>query len=267
MGISSEIKKEDITEKNFYSVIEQLSSRWVITSSTNGPVSDGSPGEGSPFANAIVRTLLKCNDQNLSIIEFFTQLRKDVSSNYYDRVSIPGLGILSNSLHKGGEFCFKLRQEFVDNENQNNKEQNVLNHIEVVQPISETETKTNNAEKLLQESFDKLRKEFLSEVENKHKEFETRILEIKNTKTGEKKFDKKELNKFIANDEIEKFFEKIYEIQDLLENAIIMDLTNLQGQWRSIENQRNIGVVNSDTEYLTKNKIRRSLIELINQAK
>lgn len=243
---------DDSQKYDYHNLIDNLSSRWVIISSINGNVTDGEAGKGTPFANSIARTLLKNNNSKLSTSEFFTQLRMDIISSYTGRVPLPAIGILDNSTHAGGEFCFKLREDIVEN-------------IRVTK-LEKDNTNFNQEAiaKSIQESLEKLKKELIQESEAKHKRLEERITELKQPKSSDRVLNLKELNQYIADDNMDKFFEKFNDIQDVLEKQIIIDILYFQSQWRSIENQRILGMIDSSLEILTKNKIRRGLLEVIN---
>jgi formylglycine-generating enzyme required for sulfatase activity len=78
-------------------------SRWGLTSGRNEIVSDGKPGENSPFAAELLRQLRQ-NDQPLGVVSLCAKMMEVVTANARqtprgEPLAIPG--------HKGGQYIFR----------------------------------------------------------------------------------------------------------------------------------------------------------------
>ncbi len=239
--------------------LESKSSRLVVVSAIDGHPMDGISGQGSPFTNSLIKTLLENDQESLSASELIVSLRKamfeSTKKNKFHPQS-PALGVLRDTTHEGGEFCFKIKEEFIKNEENT---------------TSETSKKSNDdvkLEEILQKSLEKLKEEFTKVVETNNDKLEDRMIKLEKSKVAEKSsLNKKELLRLIKEDKIENFFNKIDEVQDEIEESQIVDLINLQSQWRGIENQRRLGIIDFSNESVTKNKLRKSIIEITNSIK
>ncbi|MDX1908702.1 MAG: SUMF1/EgtB/PvdO family nonheme iron enzyme [Bacteroidia bacterium] len=79
-------------------------SRWVLSSGRDEPVSDGAPGEHSPFARHILEYLQQHPAQEWLISHLYDYLRQKFSEHQYPQTPVGGY--LNVSAHKGGEFVF-----------------------------------------------------------------------------------------------------------------------------------------------------------------
>jgi len=252
----SEKKSDEKVNRSNTDLSETFTSRMVVTSSIYGPVMDGAAGKGGPFVNSMIRVLLKNTSPKLSISELVRQTGKELIDTYPNFDMTPGIGVLRNSSHQGGEFKFKLKDEFIElNKDDGKSEADLL-------------------EKSIRESMKKLEKEFITKLESNHKMYEEKIKDIEKKEIVEKseksktvKIDKKELLSFLKEDKVEKYFDEIDAIQDYLEEDVVTDLFVLQGSWTSAENQARIGVISKKDEYLEKNQIRKGLIEITSTLK
>jgi len=238
--------------------LENKSSRLVIVSAIDGHPMDGISGQGSPFTNSLIKTLLENNQESLSASELIVGLRKAMfqsTKNQFHSQS-PALGVLRDTIHEGGEFCFKIKEGFIKNEDNS---------------TTNTSKKSNDnakLEEMLQKSLEKLKEEFTKVVETNNDKLEDRMIKLEKSKVVEKNsLNKKELLRLIKEDKIESFFNKIDEVQDEIEDSQIVDLINLQSQWRAIENQRRLGVIDYSNESVSINKLRKSIIEITNSIK
>ncbi len=83
-----------------------LPSRWLLTSGQVEPVSDGSAGQNSPFAQALITQLKYHTAPAVSISELWVNMRKAVVANAQQT---PRCEPLQNAGHQNGEF-FLIRK-------------------------------------------------------------------------------------------------------------------------------------------------------------
>lgn len=69
--------------KVHYSKLDEQKSRWLLASGREEKVSDGKPGEGSPFANSLIQFLRENQSKFLSLNELFSAVQKQtgITSN------------------------------------------------------------------------------------------------------------------------------------------------------------------------------------------
>lgn len=100
--------------RDFKERVENLPSRWVLTSGRNEVVSDGKPGTHSPFSTAVLEFLKKNNTKSSAVSDLVQYVKKQVAKAT-DNKQVP----LGNSLFikedKGGEFIFHPREEVKTN--------------------------------------------------------------------------------------------------------------------------------------------------------
>lgn len=246
-------------------VLEKYKSRWVLISSIDGVVWDTpNISKGSTFGKSIAKVLLNNNSESLSITDFFFDLRKEIHETVPNYPSVPALGILENSCHGGGEFQFKIKPELLNQ-----------NGVEVSQDVllDDEKSQTVRLESLLSNSLEKLKKELLTEVAEvgkKYEKLESRIID-KEKKVAEEKekliIDKKGLLNLLRNAKIDVFFDEIQKIEEQLTDFQSTEILHIESQWRAIENQRRLNILDHDTEYIYKNKLTKSLIEITKEIK
>ncbi|MDX3914824.1 MULTISPECIES: caspase family protein [Olivibacter] len=95
-------------EERHYTKIEQMRSRWVLSSGRIEKVSDGQAGAGSPFANALIGFLEKNDNRTFSFSEMAAQVLKvtGISANQQ-----PMFGALNKWGHEGGQIVFRRDDE------------------------------------------------------------------------------------------------------------------------------------------------------------
>lgn len=84
--------------------LERIPSRWLLTAGRNEVVTDGPPGQHSPFANALIFHLSHNDDPDLTISELSQLVLEEVVANARQTPRcepIHGVG------HRGGEFVFR----------------------------------------------------------------------------------------------------------------------------------------------------------------
>lgn len=86
--------------------LASIPSRWVLTSGRNEVVSDGAPGENSPFAESLIYHLNANKNGNFRITELFPRIIEQVGTN---TGQLPQCEPIRNVGHKGGEFIFRLK--------------------------------------------------------------------------------------------------------------------------------------------------------------
>jgi hypothetical protein len=87
---------------------ERHNSRWVFISG-KGVVSDGTKGENSPFAKAIIRQLREAKDHSINIARLADNVITNVRFNYEQQAE---LSPLFGAGHEGGQFVFRKAGTF-----------------------------------------------------------------------------------------------------------------------------------------------------------
>lgn len=87
--------------------LESMPSRWLLTAGRNEPVSDGRPGQHSPFAQAVLAVLKNNQDQRLRVSMFCNMVLDAVGQNVKDQ--LPRGAALYDVGDMGGEFMFRLK--------------------------------------------------------------------------------------------------------------------------------------------------------------
>ncbi|MCB0552713.1 MAG: caspase family protein [Phaeodactylibacter sp.] len=95
------VRKFDLPER-----LGSIPSRWVLTSGRNEVVSDGAPGQNSPFAESLIFHLNANEETSFRITELFPRIIEQVGAN---TEQLPQCEPIRNVGHKGGEFIFRLR--------------------------------------------------------------------------------------------------------------------------------------------------------------
>jgi hypothetical protein len=85
---------------------EAIPSRWLMTSGRDTPVSDGKPGENSPFADSILLHLRENQREALPVTSLFRSVSEDVGNNHDQ---LPRCEPLQGVGHRGGEFALRLK--------------------------------------------------------------------------------------------------------------------------------------------------------------
>lgn len=88
--------------------LDKIPSKWAITSGRLEVVSDGNPGENSPFADALIKILNDDSEESISISEMSNRIVADVAGKVDQ---IPRGEPLQAFGHKGGEFIFRKKQK------------------------------------------------------------------------------------------------------------------------------------------------------------
>lgn len=85
---------------------ENIPSRWLMTSGRNEVVSDGKPGQHSPFADSLLLHLQSNREEVLPITRLSNSILEDVGGN---SVQLPRCEPLRDVGHRGGEFMFRVK--------------------------------------------------------------------------------------------------------------------------------------------------------------
>lgn len=88
-----------------YAKLDERKSRWILASGREETVSDGEPGLGSPFTNALINFLETNKNKRFSFLELAVKVRQDTGSSVKQE---PVFGQLTSFRHNGGEMVFKL---------------------------------------------------------------------------------------------------------------------------------------------------------------
>lgn len=99
--------KGESTPRDYY-----IPSRYLLTAGRNEVVSDGKPGDNSPFADSLLWHLRNNNNLQLSVAELCEKVKIDVSSN---AAQIPRYGSVHGVGHRGGSYYFR-KKDFVPTE-------------------------------------------------------------------------------------------------------------------------------------------------------
>ncbi len=85
---------------------ENIPSRWLMTSGRNEVVSDGKPGQHSPFADSLLLHLKSNREEVLPITKLSSSILEDVGGN---SAQLPRCEPLRDVGHRGGEFMFRFK--------------------------------------------------------------------------------------------------------------------------------------------------------------
>ncbi len=85
---------------------ERIPSRWLFTAGRNEVVSDGKPGDNSPFADSLLWHLKNYDQGLLSVRELIQRVVDDVSANV---AQIPRGEPIHGVGHRGGEFILRKK--------------------------------------------------------------------------------------------------------------------------------------------------------------
>ncbi len=91
---------------SFAGRLENIPSRWAITSGRDELVSDGPPGTHSPMAHGMLLFLQETPDESIRLSKLFAHVEEAVGSNYQQ---MPRCEPLQNVNHMGGEFVFRKK--------------------------------------------------------------------------------------------------------------------------------------------------------------
>lgn len=86
--------------------LESLPSRWLITSGRNEVVSDGKPGDHSPFADSLLQYLEHNQQDHIPVTSLIEHV---IESTVYNASQTPRGEPIPNVGHKGGQFYFHQR--------------------------------------------------------------------------------------------------------------------------------------------------------------
>ena len=166
--------------------LDKIPSKWAITSGRLEVVSDGNPGENSPFADALIKILNDVSHDSISISEMSNRIVADVAEKVDQ---IPRGEPLQAYGHKGGEFIFRKKQKKKTTNKPERKSKDEDGQIgELVDAYYELEERLEEAEnenkpgtvrRLKQEkdSLDRiLNKELLKELEYQNSELKINSL-------------------------------------------------------------------------------------------
>jgi formylglycine-generating enzyme required for sulfatase activity len=109
---------------------EKFSSRWVLTSGRTEPVSDGKPGEHSPFAQNILHFLEKNSSPALPLDRLIAYVKETTAANARQ---IPRGEPIADTGHKGGQFFFHLKRDEGRDWEKARKEHTIKGYTEFLQ--------------------------------------------------------------------------------------------------------------------------------------
>lgn len=100
--------------RDFRKRVENLQSRWVLTSGRNEIVSDGKPGTHSPFAASVLEFLRQKHENAPSVSELVQYVKEQVAKRT-NNTQVPLGNALFIPQDKGGEFIFHPREKASSN--------------------------------------------------------------------------------------------------------------------------------------------------------
>ncbi|MEY3242207.1 MAG: hypothetical protein RIR11_3646 [Bacteroidota bacterium] len=103
---------------NVVAQLDQEKSRFALTSGRNHTVSDGNPGEQSPFAAALIRALTTNDQQWLRVGSLYDNVLNYTSRNT-NGTQLPKYETIPGFENCDGEFCLQLRSNFINKPSNN----------------------------------------------------------------------------------------------------------------------------------------------------
>lgn len=100
--------RSDLTDR-----LEEKPSRWVLTSGRNEVVSDGKPGENSPFAASVLEILGGKKTGSILVSDIVQYVKKQTAKRTGSK-QVPLGGALFIPQDKGGEFIFHPREKTIE---------------------------------------------------------------------------------------------------------------------------------------------------------
>lgn len=213
-------------DSSYMDRLESMPSRWLLTAGRNEPVSDGRPGQHSPFAQAVLAVLKNNRDQRLRVSMFCNMVLDAVGQNVKDQ--LPRGAALYDVGDMGGEFMFRLKH-FAYEPVQEGKPQ-ASPEVTVPEPV----TRTGGAA-----------------AESKPSERPTTLKGLK-----------KQLKKYLASGEFERVFDTLNDLisdDSYRETDVIMQ----QARYNRTKREQNQGTIRSESAQMTFNQIQYAMIDLV----
>jgi hypothetical protein len=227
----------DRSSKRVQNRLERRASRWLLTAGRNEVVSDGKPGDNSPFADAVLYYLKNNDEPRLRVSRFCNDVIDNVGENHDQ---LPRAASLKGVGDRGGEFMFRLKaykdHVFEEGEIEADESQK---RGEIETPVTEEPTEPIKEHKEL--------------VERKPKKEEP-MRNIDDLK--------QRLKNYIIGDRFKDAFELFHEVMitdSNLENRIIMQ----QARFSPIQRDFDDGVLSQSDYNMTKARIRKAILGII----
>lgn len=216
-------------DSSYIDRLESMPSRWLLTAGRNEPVSDGRPGQHSPFAQAVLAVLKNNQDQRLRVSMFCNMVLDGVGQNVRDQ--LPRGAALYDVGDMGGEFMFRLK-DFA------------------YEPVPEKRTSEPKAE-TPSLADDPVSRGAASSGGT-----------TQNAKPTTLKGLKKQLKSYLAAGEFERVFDTLNELisdDSYRETDIIMQ----QARYNRTNREKNQGTIRKESADLTFNQIQYAMIDLV----
>jgi hypothetical protein len=211
-------------DSNYMDRLESMPSRWLLTAGRNEPVSDGRPGQHSPFAQAVLAVLKNNYDKRFRVSMFCNMVLDAVGQNVNGQ--LPRGASLYDVGDMGGEFMFRLK-DFAH------------------EPVQEKRKPEPVATPPQQEMEER-------RIEGKRPKAKPTTL----------KGLKKQLKGYLGAGEFEPVFDTLNELisdDSYRETDIIMQ----QARYNRTKREQNQGTIRSESAQLTFNQIQYAMIDLV----
>ena len=211
-------------DSSYIDRLESMPSRWLLTAGRNEPVSDGRPGQHSPFAQAVLAVLKNNYEKRLRVSVFCNMVLDAVGQNVNGQ--LPRGASLYDVGDMGGEFMFRLK-DFA------------------YAPVQE-----------------KRKPEAVGAAPQQEEEKRSAEGARRKTKPTTLKGLKKQLKGYLAGGEFERVFDTLNELisdDSYRETDIIMQ----QARYNRTKREQNQGTIRSESAQLTFNQIQYAMIDLV----
>lgn len=227
----------DRSSRRVQNRLERRASRWLLTAGRNEVVSDGKPGDNSPFADAVLYYLNDNDQPRLRVSNFCNDVIDNVGENHDQ---LPRASALKGVGDRGGEFMFRLKA--------------YKDHIFEVGEIEEEEgTKRGGDNRTTtEEPTEPIRVQEEPVVEQPKKEEPMRNIDDL----------KQRLKNYIIGGKFKAAFELFHEVMitdSNLENRIIMQ----QARFSPIQRDFDDGILSQSDYDMTKARITRAILSII----
>ena len=210
--------------------LEKDASRWLMTAGRNEVVSDGKPGDNSPFADSILYYLKNNTDPRIAVSELCQKVKNNVGENY-DQV--PEFAALKGVGDKGGEFMFRLKE--------------YANHVFE----EDVKAEENSRKRSVIEALENEEKKDIPKPKPKKKQAITSLEELH-----------KQLKQLTATDDFERAFDLLHKFirsDSRLERNIILT----QGRLSGLQREYDSGVMTQERYGIEKSKLRNAVYSII----
>ncbi len=205
-----------------------IPSRWLLTAGRNEVVSDGKPGDNSPFADSLLWHLRNHEDGLMSVRDLCQRVITDVSNNARQ---VPRGEPIFNVGHRGGEFVF-IRRGY----------ESFFSDVDSPTPREEHEPRREVRERAI--------KPEARPEPPKPKEKDS-FASVASLKEG--------LQRHLAASELERVFD-LFDKVLRPDGSLADDLILARGQFSALQRDQASGIITSQQAQLRTNQIRHALL-------